>query len=311
MKPESTPAAAARWIWKRLQGRTPIPVTATASISGTQISAGENTASTTPGVVLHNSGYCPTCDRQVMFEAKHPWLRDNYLCSSCGSIPRERALMHTLATWFPNWRDLVIHESSPCGRGASVRLARECRGYLPSQLFPNIPRGDTSFGVRSEDLEALTFPDASVDIHITQDVLEHLLHPDRAFRELARTLRPGGAHIFTAPLVNKLRPSRFRVEAQPDGTVRHLEPPAYHGNPLSPDGSLVTVDWGYDICRYILESSGLFTQIVYLDDLSRGIRAEYIEVLVTLKPASGNVPGTSQSSGISGFEHKRLGQKLA
>ena len=63
-----------------------------------------------------------------------------------------------------------------------------------------------------------------------------------------------------------------------------MEPPQYHGNPISEQGSLVTVDWGFDIARHIFEASGLFTHLIYIDDLSKGIRAEYIEVLTTLKP---------------------------
>lgn len=46
----------------------------------------------------------------------------------------------------------------------------------------------------------------------------------------------------------------------------------------------MTVDWGFDICRHIFEASGLYTHVVHIDDISRGIRAEYIEVLVTIKP---------------------------
>jgi len=46
---------------------------------------------------------------------------------------------------------------------------------------------------------------------------------------------------------------------------------------------LVTVNWGYDITNFIFETSGLFTEIVFLDILDCGIRAEYIEVLITRK----------------------------
>ena len=46
---------------------------------------------------------------------------------------------------------------------------------------------------------------------------------------------------------------------------------------------MVTVHWGYDIANFIFETSGLFTQIVFLDILECGIRAEYIEVLITRK----------------------------
>ena len=56
--------------------------------------------------------------------------------------------------------------------------------------------------------------------------------------------------------------------------------PEYHGNPISSEGSLVTVNWGYDITNFIFETSGLFTEIVFLDILEYGIRAEYIEVLI-------------------------------
>lgn len=49
----------------------------------------------------------------------------------------------------------------------------------------------------------------------------------------------------------------------------------------------MTMDWGFDICRHIFEASGLFTQVFTIDDMSQGIRAEYIEVLVTCKPRHG------------------------
>jgi hypothetical protein len=46
---------------------------------------------------------------------------------------------------------------------------------------------------------------------------------------------------------------------------------------LTPKGSLVCMDWGYDICEFIFKASGVYTTIVCIDDISRGIRAELIE----------------------------------
>lgn len=192
--------------------------------------------------------------------------------------------MRTLEMFFPDWPEKIVHESSPIDRGASVRLARECTYYIPSQLFGDVSPGEERNGIRCENLEHLTFADASIDLHVTQDVMEHIFHPEAVFREIARTLKPGGAHVFTVPIVNKHRPSQTRAVIGADGQVTHLLPPVYHGNPVSSDGALVTVDWGFDICRHIFEASGLYTHIVHIDDLSRGIRAEYIEVLVTVKP---------------------------
>jgi SAM-dependent methyltransferase len=236
--------------------------------------------------VLKNTGHCPICTKEVTFVARNAWLRDYYRCSNCGSIPRERALMLAIEMYFPNWRNLTIHESSPGERGASKRLSRECASYMPSHLFPEKELGATVGHFRCEDLEALTFADESIDLHVTQDVLEHVFRPSKVFREIARTLKPGGAHIFTVPIVNKSNPSKLRAQIADNDAISYIEPAVYHRNPLSNEGSLVTVDWGFDICQHIFESCGLFTHLVCIDDLSKGIRAEYIEVLVTLKPSS-------------------------
>lgn len=240
-------------------------------------------------VLLNVRGHCPTCRKDVRFVATNPWFRDHLLCPNCGSKPRERALMRTLEMFFPDWPERVIHESSPIKRGASIRLAKECRHYIPSQLFGDTPLGAVRNGVRCEDLGHLTFADESIDLHVTQDVLEHVLHPEEVFREIARTLRPGGAHVFTVPIVNKHKSSQARALLDDGGQVVHLLPPVYHGNPVSADGALVTVDWGFDICQRIFDASGLFTHIVHLDDPSHGIRAEYIEVLVSVKPVPGEL----------------------
>jgi SAM-dependent methyltransferase len=192
--------------------------------------------------------------------------------------------MVTLERFYPGWRNLVIHESSPIARGASRLLAQECPDYIPSQYYPDYAPGEIVENVRCENLESLSFADESVDLHITQDVMEHLLHPALAIKEIARTLKPGGAHIFTTPLVNKSNPSQPCIRIDDDGKIIHLTTPEYHGNPVSGEGSLVTVYWGYDICHYIHRACGLFTHLVHIEDLSKGIKAELNEVLVTVKP---------------------------
>jgi SAM-dependent methyltransferase len=238
-------------------------------------------------VVFSNSGMCSTCDQETVFTARNAWFRDHYVCEKCGSIPRERALMKVIESYYPHWRDLKIHESSPCGRGASLKLRAGAQGYLATQFFPGLTLGvNHQSGWRNENLENQTFPDGSFDLVVTQDVFEHIFDPAKAFAEIARTLKPGGAHIFTVPIVNKQNPSKLRAFMREDGEIEHVEEPQYHGNPVDPKGSLVTMDWGYDISEYILKTAQLYTTIVYIDDISSGIRAEYIEVLVSRKVQS-------------------------
>jgi SAM-dependent methyltransferase len=237
-----------------------------------------------PPVVLESRGNCPICERPATFTSRNSWLRDFFTCEHCQSIPRERALMAVMQRTYPNWRQLKVHESSPIQRGVSLKLSRECRDYISTQYFPHQAPGALVDGVRCENLEALTFSDGSIDLHVTQDVLEHIPRPDKAFAEIARTLKPGGAHIFTVPIVNRSTESAMRISIDERGEVTHLAPPEYHGNPVDDKGSLVTVDWGFDIVDRISAVCGLKTEIHQLDDLSMGIRAELIEVLVTRKP---------------------------
>jgi len=230
------------------------------------------------------SGFCPCCQQTTEFVAYHAWLRDSFRCVACGSSPRNRAMLLMLDKHRPNWPSLSIHESSPSVGGASARLRSACSQYVASQYFPNEPFGVPIKGFRNEDLESQTFAAETFDIVVTQDVLEHVYNPALVFAEIARTLKPGGAHIFSVPLVNKHQPSQVWATRNSDGSAHFLHEPDFHGNPVDPRGSPVTMHWGYDIVDFIQQACGLATVIEHVDDLEHGVRAEYIEILVTEKP---------------------------
>lgn len=77
------------------------------------------------------------------------------------------------------------------------------------------------------ELEALTFQDERFDIVITQVVFEHVVDYRRAFREVMRTLRGEGAHIFTTPKYRGLAKTEERVSRR-DGEIVYLFEPEYH-----------------------------------------------------------------------------------
>jgi SAM-dependent methyltransferase len=97
-------------------------------------------------------------------------------------------------------------------------------------------------GIRCEDITRLTFPDSSLDIIVSSDVLEHVPDLHLAFQETYRVLRPGGSHVFTVPPNLK---TRKRAEII-DGQVNHLVEPEYHSDPLNPAGILAFWDIGLD-----------------------------------------------------------------
>jgi SAM-dependent methyltransferase len=94
-----------------------------------------------------------------------------------------------------------------------------------------------------QDITALTYDDESFDLIVSSDVLEHVPDIEAAFRETARVLRPGGAHLFTVPT----RTSTVRRAQIIDGEIVHLLPPEFHDDPLDPTGILAFWDFGLDL----------------------------------------------------------------
>lgn len=228
-----------------------------------------------------NLGTCPVCESRTLFLRTGPWDRDQYRCIRCRSIPRFRAMALVLQREAPGWRDANIHESSPDG-AFSRKLSIDAGRYTYSQYFPGFPSGSLVDGVRCEDLRSMSFEDESFDIFITQDVLEHVPDPDRAFTEIHRVLRPGGIHVFTVPCGD--RPTRERARLLPDGAMEHLLPPEFHGNPVDPNGSLVVTDWGPDLLERIEAVTGCRTERSVFNDRRLGLLGEFLDVFVTRKP---------------------------
>jgi SAM-dependent methyltransferase len=194
--------------------------------------------------------------------------------------------MRVIAEYFPYYRDMTIHECSPNGRGVSAKLDRECPAYSTSHYFEHVEFGqrDAITSHRCESLESLTYEDNTFDLLITQDVMEHVFNPNKAFREICRVLKPGGAHVFTVPIISKQNRSQVRALKNEHGETILLMPPEYHQDGIDEQGVLVTMHWGYDIVSHIANATGMPTTIMTIDDLSQGIRAEYIDVVVSWHP---------------------------
>ena len=213
-------------------------------------------------------GYCPSCETDVKFDSHTFLLKlrgyglceiSQVFCSNCGSISRERATIDALNTYFPDWRSKAVHELSPRPSRAKIMQSQfrqyQEGNYSYSYFFEDIPPGEYKGEARCENLEQLTYLDESFDFLITTDVFEHINNPLLAFTEIGRVLKRGGAHIFTIPYNGNAK-TKFRV-IEREGRTIYLDKPRYHSDALGKEDCLVTVDWGYDIGRYIWEAANM------------------------------------------------------
>lgn len=230
-----------------------------------------------PGV-RSNPGWCACCRNETDFEETGVWLRDQYLCRHCQSIPRFRAINLILDKYFPGWEQQRLHESSPCNDFISAYSA----DYSSSYFFGDVEPGCEYNGARCENLEELTFATDSFDLFVTQDVLEHVFNPGRAIGEIMRVVRPGGAHVFTAPKQRDLRSTVQRATLE-NGEIQHLLEPQYHGNPIGDGRALVTWDYGDDFEAHLWAWCGYPTATYVTRDRSLGLDGEFLEVFVTRK----------------------------
>jgi SAM-dependent methyltransferase len=169
-------------------------------------------------------------------------------------------------------------------RGISAKLRDSCPRYLCTNYFPGETLGGMVGGLRNENIECQTFADASFDVVISLDVMEHVNMPDTAFREVARTLVPGGLYAFSAPTYSRLTESKRRARYLESGDVEFLEmPPEYHGNPISNDGSLVTFHFGYDLVENINKWSQLDVTCLRFWDEHIGIIGNFTEIYICRK----------------------------
>ncbi len=164
-------------------------------------------------------------------------------------------------------------------------MRTECPGYIGSQFFPDVPPGETRSGMRSENLEALTFADESIDLHVHLDVLEHVNDPAACFAEMERTLKPGGRMLFTTPVYEGKPKTERRAHYGPEG-VRHFAEPEYHGNPIDSRGALVTFHFGTDLSDLILAwAPSCGVRMITLNDPRIGVLGEFREVFLVEKRA--------------------------
>lgn len=193
---------------------------------------------------------CPACGPSLLLRLGADETRVR--CLRCRGTPVHLSVIEAIRTFAPPLGTLSACELST--RGALARfLRRHCGRLALSEFLDGVEPGTERGGIRCEDVQALTYADASFDLTTSTEVFEHVPDDLAGFRELRRTLRPGGLAIFTVPMASEGRTVE-RARMTPEG-VQHLLEPAYHGDRLRGAGQvLVFRDYAPDIRDRLLQS---------------------------------------------------------
>ncbi|HTD32208.1 MAG TPA: methyltransferase domain-containing protein [Candidatus Elarobacter sp.] len=224
------------------------------------------------------AGCCNLHGVPAGFALTSPNVRESLIASDCGSSTRQRALAAAIswalfgdafsslaasAEWLEaNGKRVFLAESRGPLHATFAAALPPARFVASEYLGPAVAPGALRGGVRHEDLERLSFPDASFDLVITADVMEHVADAPRAEREIVRVLRPGGVYCFTIPFYFDLEHDRVRALPGAEGTVRHLEEPQYHEDPVRAGGALVFRDYAESDLRARFGALGCAFEIV-------------------------------------------------
>ena len=186
-------------------------------------------------------------------------------CAWCGGKLRARRLARVVLEKFPtnppshSFRKWV-EAPEACGLrvgefnridGLHAFLAKLSK-IASTDFHPGASPGEIVDGVRSEDLTRLTYPDASFDLVLTSETLEHVPDLRRALAEIHRVLAPEGRHIFTIPLIPGVDKTFARARLLADGEVEHHGTPIHH--PGGDVGYPVFTEFGADVEAILTEA---------------------------------------------------------
>jgi SAM-dependent methyltransferase len=202
-------------------------------------------------------GFCFPCDgpstfqlnRRPLFRAETsgPNWREGLHCIGCGMNNRIRSMAWMTDRVVRTTQNPQIYASEQRTAFYDWLAIRYGEGVVGSEyLGPNIEPGRVVSGVRHEDLECLSFADATFDAVVSMDVLEHVNDPAQAIEQIARVLKPEGELLLSVPFFAG-SPANVRRSQIRDGEVVHHQPPEYHGASPPGQGWLVFWDFGWQL----------------------------------------------------------------
>jgi SAM-dependent methyltransferase len=157
---------------------------------------------------------------------------------------------------------------SPITRILERNVSYRASSYVPGRPFGLLDDNKTY----NIDLQAIGFPDATFDMILTTDVMEHVRDVERANREIFRCLKPGGAHIFTVPFANPRMLTRTLIDTSTPDDI-YLDLPQLHGDDHFGSGIPAYRIYGWDFLDH-LRDIGFEARTVRVSEGVNGIYDE-------------------------------------
>lgn len=211
-----------------------------------RIAKAEEALAAAPDPTIHH-GWCHVCRTRSQFTHSTSNLREDLTCVTCGLNNRLRASIWLLEHECRPQPDTPIYLTEQVTSLHSVLATRFSALQGSEYLGPDVPHGAVVDRVRNESLTDLSFDSASFSCLLSFEVFEHIPDYRQALRECARVLRPGGRMLFSVPFLTQSAKTLVRARVADDGSVEHLEPAEYHGDPLSAEGCLCYQHFGWDL----------------------------------------------------------------
>jgi O-antigen biosynthesis protein len=161
-----------------------------------------------------------------------------------------------------------------CGVGYGARLlaaagASSVTAVDLSQAIVDVARGEGAAGIDWDvaDVRALSYPDASFDLVVCFEVIEHVDEQDQVLDELARVLAPDGLLVISSPNRDRYVPGN-----------------PHHRHEFTPDELRATLERRFPTVRLVAQHA-MVASAIGLADASTAADAE---VLQLVEPAAGD-----------------------
>ena len=154
--------------------------------------------------------------------------------------------------------------------------------FIGSEYASTPDQARALFPIPVVDIARSPFPDASFDLVLSGEVLEHVPDLAATLADTARILRPRGRLLATFPFAENQDAPIVRAVLR-DGVVYHLMEPERHGNPTDPEGgSLVFQIPGWSILDDLRAIGFSTAEMVYISSPIGGVAGAHMAGVLVL-----------------------------